>query len=58
MFLPCHTHAIEPINSEQYWEKTGVTPISPPIVKIAPGRPKKKKTQEMILNNMLLEATS
>lgn len=43
MFLQCYTHTIQPINSEQYWEKTGANPILPPIVKIAPGRPKKKR---------------
>ncbi|XP_074374671.1 uncharacterized protein LOC141715086 [Apium graveolens] len=43
MFLSCYTHTIKPINSEQYWEKSGMSAILPPIVKIAPGRPKKKK---------------
>ena len=43
MFLSCYTHTIEPINSEQFWEETGAAPILPPIVKIAPGRPKKKR---------------
>ncbi|WOG95208.1 hypothetical protein DCAR_0414514 [Daucus carota subsp. sativus] len=43
MFLSCYSHTIEPINSEQFWEETGAAPILPPIVKIAPGRPKKKR---------------
>ena len=40
-----YEHIVEPINSQQYWEKTPFPPPLPPLIKVQPGRPKKKRNR-------------
>lgn len=42
-FLQVYNHLLDPINSEEFWEETLETPPLPPKVRVAPGRPKKKR---------------
>lgn len=46
MYLACYQHTLEPITSEQYWEKTGIPGPLAPLIKVQPGRPKKKRSQK------------
>lgn len=43
MYLATYDHTLEPINSEHYWEKTNLPGPLPPVIKVQPGRPKKKR---------------
>lgn len=46
MYLATYNHTVEPINSSEYWEKTGNPGPLPPLIKVQPGRPKKKNKQK------------
>lgn len=46
MYLATYNHTVEPINSSEYWEKTGSPGPLPPLIKVQPGRPKKKNKQK------------
>ncbi|WOG91916.1 hypothetical protein DCAR_0311171 [Daucus carota subsp. sativus] len=46
MYLACYQHTVEPITSEQYWEKTGIPGPLPPVFKVQPGRPKKSRNKK------------
>ena len=45
-YLRVYSHVLEPINGEQYWEETHETPLLPPNIKVAPGRPKKNRDKK------------
>lgn len=45
-YLRVYSHILEPISGEEFWEEPQVTPILPPTVKVAPGRPKKKRDKK------------
>ena len=45
-YLRVYGHVLEPINGEQYWEETHETPLLPPNIKVAPGRPKKNREKK------------
>lgn len=38
MYLATYDHTLEPINSEEYWEKTGLPGPLSPMIKVKPGR--------------------
>ena len=42
-YLQVYSHVLEPINGPEFWEQTNETPLLPPVKKVAPGRPKKKR---------------
>ncbi|XP_057755220.1 uncharacterized protein LOC130974374 [Arachis stenosperma] len=42
-FRAIYEHVIRPVNSEEYWKKTGLLAPNPPTIKRPPGRPTKKK---------------
>ncbi|XP_016186019.1 uncharacterized protein LOC107627713 [Arachis ipaensis] len=42
-FRATYEHVIRPVNSEEYWKKTGLLAPEPPTIKRPPGRPTKKK---------------
>lgn len=42
MYLATYDHTLEPINSEQYWEQTGLAGPLPPLIKVQPGKQKKR----------------
>ena len=42
----CYEPIITPINWQNIWRPSGVTPVQPPIKRRPPGRPKKKRTRE------------
>ena len=46
MFLRTYEHTVEPISSQQFWEKTPFPPPLPPLMKVQPGRPKKKRNKK------------
>lgn len=46
MYLATYDHTLEPISSEQYWEQTGLPTPLPPLIKVQPGRPKKKEHEK------------
>lgn len=41
-YLRVYSHIVEPLNGEEFCDKTHETPIFPPKPRVAPGRPKKK----------------
>lgn len=45
-FKQVYSHLLEPINGEEFWEDTLETPLLPPKVRVAPGRPKKKRDKK------------
>lgn len=42
-FIQLYSHLLEPINGEEFWQETNQDVILPPVIKKAPGRPKKKR---------------
>ncbi|XP_074352049.1 uncharacterized protein LOC141691210 [Apium graveolens] len=54
MYLSCYEHTLEPITSDQYWDKTGLPPPLPPVLKVQPGRPKKLRSKK---NDIPLDPT-
>lgn len=53
MYLSRYEHTVEPINSEQYWEITGLPPSLPPLIKVQPVRPKKNDMTKMMCKRHL-----
>lgn len=45
-YMEVYNHVLEPVSGEQFWEETNHTPMLPPLVKIAPGRPKKNRSKK------------
>nr|POE97552.1 hypothetical protein CFP56_17071 [Quercus suber] len=45
-YKACYEPIIAPINGQNIWRLSGVTPVQPPIKRRPPGRPKKKKAME------------
>ena len=45
-YLQVYNHILEPISGEQFWEHTEQEAPLPPIKKVAPGRPKKKREKK------------
>ena len=45
-YKACYEPVIAPINGQNMWRPSGVQPVQPPIKRIPPGKPKKKRTRE------------
>ncbi|XP_050277691.1 uncharacterized protein LOC126719148 [Quercus robur] len=45
-YKACYEPIITPINGQNMWRPSGVTPVQPPIKRRPPGRPKKKRARE------------
>lgn len=45
-YLKVYNHILEPISGKEFWEEPLVTPILPPKVRVAPGRPKKNRDRK------------
>ena len=44
-YKACYEPLIDPINSQNMWTSTGLSPMHPPIKRRPPGRPKKKRAR-------------
>lgn len=45
-YMEVYFNVLEPINGEKFWEETNTTPMLPPLVKIAAGRPRKNRSKK------------
>lgn len=45
-FIGLYSNLLEPVNGEEFWEATNQQSILPPVIKVAPGRPKKKRDRK------------
>ena len=45
-YKACYEPIISPINGQNMWRPSGVTPVQSPIKRRPPGKPKKKRVKE------------